>query len=236
MYIYIYIINNYVYLHLHMHIVSDIAWRGSKIANAIYVMGCSGGLTQCTPGCLLHVLEFVGLKPVICEISAAPWCLVHSFPVPSPFVHQVSLVQFQPKNHPFSCGFAVSIFEFADPHVCTLCFACWTKTNRFSKNTSSISQCHKFTIILIYIMYVLYPPFTGNNPDPPVQAPFFEGGFPGGLQQLVGTLRPSASHFAHLSTLAAFGEAAARPARGADVAGLRALDNGNMAIFRASYH
>lgn len=47
------------------------------------------------------------------------------------------------------------------------------------------------------------------------------GGFSGGLQQLVGTLRPSAAHFAHLSTLAAFGEAAARPASGADVAGLR---------------
>ena len=26
---------------MHMHIVNDIAWRGSKIANAIYVMGCS---------------------------------------------------------------------------------------------------------------------------------------------------------------------------------------------------
>jgi len=90
----------------------------------------------------------------------------------------------------------------------------------FSKNTSSISQCHK----------------SGNNPNPPFQAPFFEGGFSGGLQQLVGTLRPSAAHFAHLSTLAAFGEAAARPASGADVAGLRALDTDNMAIFRVSYH
>lgn len=72
--------------------------------------------------------------------------------------------------------------------------------------------------------------------QPSIYPPFFEGGFPGGLQQLVGTLRPSAAHFAHLSTLAAFGEAAARPARGADVTGLRALDSGNMAIFRVSYH
>ena len=248
-----------------MHIVNEIARRGSKIANAMYVMGCSGGLTlSLTRRCLLHVLKFVGFKARnlwdFCRSMMSCPFFSSSIPILFNFSNYSSQFSAVPTRKPslfvwISCFDLWVCWSSCPPRKsCQFLglYTCFGWKIQFSNKSSlAVSPILKQTTLHLGVSihgvtpivgcfvsgkilsinawsgtpWLRKPPYRWILPDDCrhwCHSPLFQGGFPGGLQQLVGALRPSAAHFAHLSAPAALGEAAARPARGAHVPGLGA--------------